>query len=205
MGWFGLACIFSTMVTIDGPLLQRSTHVIAAPISGEFVTLNVTIAPELPRYFGGNWTTTTAMNMTGGWLNMFNQTIPTINGTASNKVYPMVDRSFERQAVPNYLRDTPLLNVVRGCPGTCKAILRAPALAHTCERHLLPVNYSRPASSSEYDNVNALRYAPPMDRLLFGVGSSLVEGVDETISLASLTDSASIHATRVTTTDHGLT
>lgn len=48
MGLLGLACIFSTLVVIDGPLLQRSSTVATAPIVGKPVSLNVTMAPELP-------------------------------------------------------------------------------------------------------------------------------------------------------------
>ena len=44
MGWFGLACIFSILVTVDGPLLQRATQVVRAPIVGETATLNVTVS-----------------------------------------------------------------------------------------------------------------------------------------------------------------
>ena len=61
MGLFGVACIFSTLVTIDGPLLQRATRAAPAAISGQTVSLNVTIAPEIPQYYAGNWYSITKM------------------------------------------------------------------------------------------------------------------------------------------------
>lgn len=54
MGLLGLACIFSTLVAVDGPLLQRATRVVPAPIAEPPVILNVTMAQEVPTsYFGG--------------------------------------------------------------------------------------------------------------------------------------------------------
>lgn len=47
MGWLGVACICSTLVVIDGPLLQRASTVVDAPFSHR-VTLNTTMVSKLP-------------------------------------------------------------------------------------------------------------------------------------------------------------
>jgi hypothetical protein len=62
MGVLGLACVFSTLIAIDGPLLQKATHVIYAPIENEFVSLHISVLPELLGYLFSGWT---PGNMTG--------------------------------------------------------------------------------------------------------------------------------------------
>lgn len=49
MGWFGLACIFSTLVVVDGPLLQRASNAVSAPYRNHPVTLSFSMVPEMPR------------------------------------------------------------------------------------------------------------------------------------------------------------
>lgn len=54
MGLLGLACIFSTIVVIDGPLLQRATSVKSAPI-GQSFNVTVRIAQEIPNSWTGGF------------------------------------------------------------------------------------------------------------------------------------------------------
>lgn len=53
IGLLGIATIFSTVVIVDGPLLQRSTTVQLAPIREHPVSLSVRISPELPHAHSG--------------------------------------------------------------------------------------------------------------------------------------------------------
>lgn len=48
MGLIGLACIVSTLVAVDGPLLQKATSVVEAPTLNTPVILNVSMSPEVP-------------------------------------------------------------------------------------------------------------------------------------------------------------
>lgn len=186
MGWFGLACIFSTLVTIDQPLLQRATHVISSPISGEFITLNVTIAAEVPGVYGGYWMPMKDLGRTQPWDPIFNNTIPTTNGRASNGVYPSTADSLQQPLTQNFVTGAPLVNVVHGCSGSCRAKLRAPAFAHTCERHEIPVNDTQPMNEDEVCKTENLQEAPPLDRQVFMIGTGLVEGVNETVNVVGI-------------------
>ena len=49
----GLACITSTLVVVEGSLLQKASTVVSAPITDKVISLNVSIAPQIPRGFGG--------------------------------------------------------------------------------------------------------------------------------------------------------
>lgn len=62
-----LACLISTLVAVDGPLLQQSSKVVSMPIpedEGTAVTLTFELSPELPSYYTG------IVNFTAlpGWL-----------------------------------------------------------------------------------------------------------------------------------------
>ena len=48
MGFLGIACIVSTLVAVDGPLLQKATKVVSAPFADSPIPLNVTMAQEVP-------------------------------------------------------------------------------------------------------------------------------------------------------------
>lgn len=88
MGFLGLACIFSTLVALDGPFLQKATHVEYAPIENSPVNLNVSVLPELPTHLFSGWM---YANQTGSshFRNaaQFNHTIPTPhNGQYPNNI-----------------------------------------------------------------------------------------------------------------------
>ena len=51
MGWLGLACISSTLVFVDGPLIQRASTTSLVPVN-QIVPLNITMAPEIVRISG---------------------------------------------------------------------------------------------------------------------------------------------------------
>jgi hypothetical protein len=51
VGWLGLACISSTLVFVDGPLIQRASTTSLVPIH-QIIPLNITMAPEIVRIRG---------------------------------------------------------------------------------------------------------------------------------------------------------
>lgn len=188
MGLIGLACILSTLVAIDGPLLQRATHVVSAPIVGQTVRLNVTMAAEIPQYYTGEWMPSQEMGRGLHWDFQFNKTIPTANGSAPNMIYADTKDKLSPYISRKWLTDEPLVDVMRGCHGLCRGKLIAPALAPTsCETHLLPVNYSVPVSQKDLDKIQSESgaIAPPLDRQAFMIASSLVEGANETFNLVT--------------------
>ena len=87
----------------------------------------------------------------------------------------------------DWVLDTPLSDVISGCPKSCKAKIQAPALAKTaCKTHILPVNYSNPVNTKQVDQVMSLDMAPPLDRQAFLIASSLVEdGSKEKLNLVT--------------------
>lgn len=160
MGLLGLACIFSTLVVIDGPLLQRASIVITVPLTNQTVPLTISMAPEIPNGFTGVWATTQDLGLSYWWSPAWNSTIPTGNGTAPNDIMSMEGQSHAATQLSKlYNSDAALDGVVRGCNSRCTAKLRAPALAATsCKTHVLPVNYHH----APYSNAtSALIFAAP--------------------------------------------
>ena len=119
------------------------------------------------------------------WSMSFNETIPTINGTAPNDIWPVAHKNLSAQVITQYYNEAPIVGAIRGCPGTCRARLNAPALSATCVTHQVPVNYTQPTSQKEMSNIVAQISAPPLDRKAFLVTSSLLEGVNEPVDLVT--------------------
>ena len=178
MGMLGLACIFSTLVAVDGPLLQKATRVVYAPVKRDPIPLSVSVLPELPtNLFAGYTPVNTTNNPRARESWMFNHTIPTAdNGSAPNNVLVEIDYWMYNIQGP-WLRKEEISNAIHGCPTSshCRLKVRAPALVATaCTSYYVPVNYSRPASDS---SVSGDHYAPPLSRQAFIIDISLV--VDE--------------------------
>lgn len=132
-------------------------------------------------------------DLTGGWWHAtqrveklspsFNLTIPTVNGNTSNLIDTESD--FTGRIDAAWFADDPILGVVHGCPttGTCKASVRAPALAVTsCISHVLPVNYWQPVKAPE--NILAITaVAPPLSSFSFLIDISFILDEKEHINL----------------------
>lgn len=183
MGVLGLACIFSTLVAVDGPLLQKATHVAHEQMENKQVSLNVSVLPELPKSLFSGYL---PGNMTGipGYLAayQFNETIPTgDNGTAPNNLFTVLTGWLYQIQGP-WFRDETLSGGIRGCPSDvdCQLTVRAPALDVTaCTSHTLPVDYWEPAAFplSHDSYISKKNPAAPLNRNAFMVDISLV--VDE--------------------------
>ena len=179
MGFIGLACILSTLVAIDGPLLQKATNVVSAPI-GETMSLNVSLAPEVPTGFTGGWYKMPNGSNQMPWSPIWNDTIPTLNGNGgtSNNIIPLQHPMDPLSAA--WLTEAPMKGFVQGCKSKCKAKLRAPALAVTaCTTKLMPVNYTQTYAFPPYN------LAAPLDRNAFILDTAILLDTHESINLIS--------------------
>lgn len=177
MGWLGLACVFSFLVVIDGPILQRATTIVTVPFA-QPVQLNVTIAQEIPTGYTGWW----ARNA-GRWTGNFNSSIPTATGTTSNDLYALIDEQLEAKVAPLWFRDEGLPKFVQGCKGNCTAKIRAPALTATmCTSHSVTANYTAPISQKmALSNTMSL----DMEHMSFLTTTSLLVGDRERVNLVT--------------------
>ena len=174
MGLIGLASIFSTLVAIDGPLLQKATTIDLTPIVAPPIPLNVTMAQEVPTDFTGWWD---LEGKSGVWSIAFNKTIPTVNAEISNLLEPFRTEQMDNQAAA-WFRDDKIAGVVSGCPkgSMCNATVRAPALAATsCVSHSIPVDYWRHLQKSTVKNILQITgTVPPLNTLAFLVEIDLM-------------------------------
>ncbi|KAK5172795.1 uncharacterized protein LTR77_002915 [Saxophila tyrrhenica] len=183
MGLLGIACIASTLVVIDGPLLQRASGVVSVPIDKE-IPLQVFLAEEVPTDFSGYWYDQKSVGVAQTWSFSFNATIPTGYGSAPNTIFTSSGRnSISFEANKHFLTGAPMHGIVRGCSGECKLKLRAPALAITsCSSHVVPVDYTQRLSKAQIESL-ALR-GPPLNTVSFLVsGSLLVDDDYEAINI----------------------
>lgn len=179
-GLLGLACIFATIVVIDGPLLQRASTTVTIPNTAT-VPLSVSMAPELPRGFTGIWIPDsdlgTAFVRTS---NAFNATVPTVDGSSSNHIAP--DAYPNRtSALPQFANSAPIPGAVSGCPGGCQAKIRAPALfPFACKVHEVSsdVHIQYNVSAAQ-----AFDIAAPLAAQGLVINPSLLTGPDEAINL----------------------
>ena len=172
MGLLGLACISSTLIAIDAPLLQKATTVVPA----NPVTLNVTMAQELPTAYSGTWSRFSAK-----WSPLFNESIPSNEGNISNQIY-----SWTRSPSlgVDWIKNMPISGVVSGCPDSCKARIRAPALAVTsCKKRSLVANYTLPLDTRNLLTPDYTVSAPPLDTFGFLVDVSLILDDQESLNL----------------------
>ena len=146
------------------------------------------MAPEIPRDFTGSWKTGAELNTTKPWDPSWNLTIPAAHGVVPNTVYPAGHPRVETALYGLWSANEPLRGVVKGCPHipgtTCRAKLRAPALAITeCTSHLVPVDYKRTGPTSVFFGEPG--GAPPLYFQTLHVGFSLVLAEDEQINFVT--------------------
>ncbi len=180
----GLACIASTIVVIDGPLGQRSSTVDIATITTS-IPLAVNITPEVPRDFTGYWQQSPKYDdgQIDGFNQAYNETMPSANGSVTNTMLPGIHQSISARFSKLFYQDAPLTNIVTGCPGECKATIKAPALAVTsCVSHELAVNYNTQGMSEK--QLQQL-VAPSVDTFGFSVSTNLMLGPKEAIDLVT--------------------
>jgi hypothetical protein len=125
-----LACLATTVVIIDGPLLQRASTVrlTSAEVS---VDLDVAITPELPSYWTGVVDSTYMPKF--ATLNLQLHLLPIY--------YDWVDNA-------------PMRGEINNCPprSTCRAVVLAPALQlDHCLTELNHQNFSLPMSASDLE------------------------------------------------------
>lgn len=186
MGLIGLACIFSTLVAIDGPFMQRATTIVAAGLVDDPISLNVTIAPEIARNFTGGWLIINGTASRSG--PMFNSTIPSSHGSVPSNVRWATSAWYISKVSQPYSLQAPLPAFVSGCPGElCKAKVKGPALASTsCTSRYIPLNFSANLSNpTSYRALANADYAPPINQISFLVFPSLVLGERESINLVT--------------------
>jgi hypothetical protein len=177
VGLIGLACVLSTLVAIDGPLLQKAATVVNAPFT-EPVQLTVSMSTEIPRDF------------TGGWFNglrsqyTFNDTVPTADGFISNDV-SVVSR-LDRDTLWNepWFNDVIPRGIIKGCHGLCRAKVRAPALAQTeCTTRDIPVNYTIPVNLTNI--LSPTGVAAPLSQNSFFISPGIILGEREQVNLVT--------------------
>ena len=116
----------------------------------------------------------------------FNGTAPTSNGTMKNNIF-VTQTHNERTTRINkpWLFDTPLVNVVLGCPGTYRAKLRAPALSvESCKSHSTPVNY-KATTNIQAQNMGQVISSLNQYAFLVTMGLSVQDEEHESIDLVS--------------------
>ena len=188
IGLLGLATIFSTVVVVDGPLLQRSTTITLGTYAhGERpVKLNFTMAPQIPTGYSGRWQTNAEFN-THRWSdNVFNATKPGPNGVeVPNNIFVTPDIVMLRDVAPAYSGDRLLVlpGPVTGCDTFCTAKIQAPALHKTsCSSYQIEVDYK---ASTMLPLTQDYSHAVPLNQQLFFISTTIVLGENETMSLIS--------------------
>lgn len=111
----------------------------------------------------------------------FNETIPTVNGSASNLIQTL--SVLNDKASVEWFQTKSIVDVVHGCPetNTCQTSVVAPALAATsCTSHQIPVDYWRHLDPDTLRNAyEYTKIAPPLDTTAFIVDIALLVDVDE--------------------------
>ena len=108
---FAIVCLVSTLVAIDGPLLQSSTTIITGPHPYSPMNMTFSIAQEIPAIITG-------------YIQHYN------NGFVKHGTSQIADEAFK-----SLWKKVPMDGYVKGCEGTtCRATVQAPALAiSNCE------------------------------------------------------------------------
>lgn len=183
-GLLGLAYIFSTLVVIDGPLLQRSSKVVTGPVASKSVLLNVSMAQELPTGYSGGWLDGASLGVQHYNGATFNATMPSGSGSnVSNYIHADSNVALEVAISSSWYSADSLAGIVSGCTGSCKATLRAPALAQAaCLTSKLPVGYT---NEGNYTAFMRSDYAPPLNKAAFFIATTLVAREQESITLVT--------------------
>ena len=142
--------------------------------------LHVAIATELPTHWQGAYWATPAL--TGApaseesisWA--FNKTVPIGgNKTAPNDIMcllPGTNTQFEHEFIKRERSRAPLTNVIHGCTGKCKAVIRAPALVPTiCTTTETTMNYT---DSAIWDPSTFNNNATPAEAQAFRISVGLI-------------------------------
>lgn len=178
MGLLGLACICSTIVVVDGPLIQRASGIIPVPNSAVML-LNVTMTPEIPHTATGGWVTPEEAGYGNVGL-VFNNTIITANGTAPTLVEGLTGYRYFYDAIYGWRYNSPLGGVISGCAGECQAKMRAPAMFPVdCKTDSLPVDFNIIYTAAGRDQESH----PPLESDAFAVATRLLVDGQESISL----------------------
>ena len=139
------------------------------------------MVPEIPTGFSGYW------GPTGGALEdryilQFNRTFPTPRGHAPNDIWASEGNSSIYSNIRPYYANDPMPACSRGCNGTCKAKIRAPALMPTaCTSHAIPVNYTHPVNLTTVSGYWDL--APPLTSEAFFIDMGFIVNEQESINL----------------------
>ena len=182
IGLLGLACIASTFVVIDGPLLQRASTVIPAPVDKP-ILLNISMTPQIPRGYTGYWQTIANLGQPHYWVaTAFGSTMPGSKGTVPNNILSGVSIDVQIDLTKAWFyEEAPLEGVVRGCPDKCTAKLTAPALSvSSCKSHQIPVDFNVPWNNSVSSN-----YRPTLGQQDFFISNVLMLGENESINLVT--------------------
>jgi hypothetical protein len=179
----GIATVFSTIVVIDGPFLQRSTSVVKAPILDQPVTLAVKMVQELPTDYTGGRSNIEDLGYAMRWNYVFNESIPTSDGgLADNNMYFAVNTEYARRLPKVYYSNDPFTGVISGCEQTCSATIRAPALSiASCTSEIIAVNYSIGIGMAQTSNLGSV--APPLTSEGFFVANNLLLDEYERLSI----------------------
>ena len=152
-----LACICATLVAVDGPLLQRSSTVHSS-VPERSVNLQVHQAEQIPSYTTG-------------------YTVPDID-----QIYLSLSADL-KSVINDYTAGRPLQSI-KGCPGTCSARIRGPALdVESCTSSLQYVNFSQPLTPQENATYNDGSGQAPYNRTIFSVGFGIETGLAEKMLL----------------------
>ena len=157
-----LACICVTFVAIDGPLLQKSSTV-RLGLSKQAITLNVSITPEMPAYW---------------------------SGVAQYTYMPELElQDFQSHFLPiyyDYGSSVPMRDAITGCPGTCTATVRGPALAvDQCVSSLRYRNFSQPMSKAQLRKFEDGCTYPVDSQSVFNVRFMVNNGTTETLNFTT--------------------
>jgi hypothetical protein len=187
MGLLGLACIFSIIVTMDGPLLQRASTIKEASIVGESLPLNISMSPEVPRNTFAVWATEKQMGIGYKFNYAFNESVPTGNGSTPNDIYPTpTGENMTIDLRAKFQGDDPIVGRIHGCTAdACATTIHAPALQRTtCQTKTLPVNYTNLPSLKNSGKL--MDVAPPLGQMAFFISVGLdIQGERESIYLVT--------------------
>lgn len=148
--------------------MQRATTIVSSPIVHDPISLNVTIAPEIPKNHTGGWVIINGTASRSAL--MFNSTVPASPGSIPNNVVPEAGEWYISKVAQPYYLQAPLPAFIGGCSGElCKAKVKGPALASTsCTSRYIPINrttiVSIPISNGALEQAE---YAPRSTRYPF--------------------------------------
>lgn len=137
---------------------------------------------EIPSGFTGGWERSGDGQNIARISNSFNETIPAANGTNSNHIISQAVVDTDGDWAGMWYSEGVMFDFIQGCPGRCKATIRAPALAETyCSSTIIPVNYLDPVNlKGELSE----KVAPPLNTDAFLISHSLqVDSELESINL----------------------